>query len=368
MVVLDVSVVNVALPAIRRALSVSDNDLQWVVNAYALAFGGLLLLGGRAADLLGRRRVFIAGMAIFSGASLLGGLSNSIGMLTAARALQGCGAAIVSPATLAILTTTFTEPEDRRRAMGLWGAVAAAGGAVGVLLGGILTQVLSWPWVLFVNVPIGIGVIFVSLRAIRGEPPLDRFDFDLLGALTVTGGLVAIVYAIVRSQTWGFGSGKTIAVFLAGIALLAWFVVQEHSLAAHPLVPLRVFRNRSLAAANIIMFLIGAAIFAAFFFVTLYLQQVRGYSPLKAGVGFLPMALSIVAGSTAATQLIGRLGSKPPLLAGIALTALGMLLFTRLSVRGSYVTEIAIPSIAFGLARGSGVRAADDGGRCGRPT
>ena len=352
MVILDVSIVNVALPSIRRDLHVSDTDLQWVVNAYALAFGGFLLLGGRAADLLGRRRVFIFGLALFSGASLVGGLSGSIGVLTAARALQGLGAAVVSPATLAILTTTFTEPDERRRAMGLWGAVAGAGGAVGVLLGGVLTDAFSWPWVLFVNVPIGLGVILVSLRTIRGEPPLEHASFDVIGAFTATAGLVVIVLAIVKSQNWGFGSARTIALFATGLVLLVWFVLHEDRFAAHPLVPLRVFANRSLTAANSVMFLIGCAMFAAFFFLTLYLQQVRLYSPLKAGFAFLPMALGIVGGSAVATRLTGRFGPKLPLVAGLGLATLGMLLFAGLSVRGSLATRIVVPEIALGLGLG----------------
>lgn len=352
MVVLDVSIVNVALPSIRSQLHVSDTSLQWIVNAYALAFGGFLLLGGRAADLLGRRRVFIAGIGLFSGASLLGGLSDSIGMLTAARALQGLGAAVVSPATLAILTTTFSDPEERRRAMGVWGAVAGAGGAAGVLLGGVLTDLLSWPWILFVNVPIGAGVMLVALRAIRSEPPLERTSFDLAGAVVATAGIVAIVLGIVRSQTWGFGSARMLAVFLGGIALLVWFVVQESRLAAHPLVPLRVFANRSLSAANVVMFLVGCSMFAAFFFLTLYLQQVRGYSALQAGAVFLPMALGIVTGSVLATKLTGSLGPKPPLVTGLGLSASGMLQLTGLSVHGSLITTVLVPEVALGLGLG----------------
>jgi EmrB/QacA subfamily drug resistance transporter len=352
MVILDVSIVNVALPSIRRDLHVSVVNLQWVVDAYALAFGGFLLLGGRAADLLGRRRVFIAGLALFSGASLVGGLSGSIGMLTAARALQGLGAAIVSPATLSILTTTFTDPGERRRAMGVWSAVAAAGGAVGVLLGGVLTELLSWPWVLFVNVPIGLGAIAVSRRAIRSEPPLASSDFDLAGAVTVTGGLVAIVFAIVRSQAWGFASPRTVGVFAVGVILLGWFVLQEHRIAAHPLVPLRVFASRSLSTANVAMFFVGCAMFSTFFFVAFYMQQVRGLSPIGAGVATVPIGLSIIIGSTLATRVLAHTGPKPPLVTGMLLISTGMLLFSQLSVHGQFATTVLPAELAFGLGTG----------------
>ena len=352
MVILDVSVVNIALPSIRRDLHVSNHTLQWVVNAYTLAFGGFLLLGGRAADLLGRRRVFIAGLVLFSTASLIGALSDSIGVLIGARALQGLGAAFVSPATLSILTTTFVDPEERRHAMGIWGAVAAAGGAVGVLLGGVLIQALSWPWVFLVNVPIGVAVILVALGAIRSEPPLEHSAFDVVGALTLTCGLVAIVFAIVSSRAWGFVSPDTLGVLALGLLLLLMFWVQEDRFAAHPLVPLRVFANRSLSAANVVMFFIGCAMFAAFFFVTLYLQQVRGYPPLKAAVVFLPMSLGIVVGSTAATRLTRWFGPTPPLVAGLALASVGMLLFTRLAVTGSIVSQVLIPSLTLGVGVG----------------
>jgi EmrB/QacA subfamily drug resistance transporter len=352
MVILDVSIVNVALPSIRRDFHVSDHTLQWVVNAYTLAFGGFLLLGGRAADLLGRRRVFIAGLALFSIASLIGALSGSIGVLIAARALQGLGAACVSPATLSILTTVFVDPEERRHAMGVWGAVAAAGGAVGVVLGGVLIQVLSWSWVLFVNVPIGAAAILVALKAIRSEPPLEHAQFDIVGALTLTGGLVAIVFAIVSSRAWGLGSPDTLGVLALGVLLLLAFWVQESRLTTHPLVPLRIFASRHLTAANVVMFFIGCAMYSAFFFVTLYLQEVRGYSPLVAGVAFLPLSVGIMVGSTAATRLTGWLGPMVPLVGGLALAAVGMLLFTTLEVTGTFTSQVLIPSLILGVGIG----------------
>jgi EmrB/QacA subfamily drug resistance transporter len=352
MVILDVSIVNVALPSIRRDLHVSDHTLQWVVNAYTLMFGGFLLLGGRAADLLGRRRVFIAGLALFSVASLIGALAGSIGVLIAARALQGLGAACVSPATLSILTTAFDDPEERRHAMGIWGAVAAGGGAVGVLLGGVLIQLLSWSWVLFVNVPIGVAAIVVALKAIHSEPPLEHRQFDVVGALTLTGGLIAIVFAIVGSRTWGLLSPDTLGVLALGLVLLLVFWVQEARLSTHPMVPLRVFASRHLSAANVVMFFIGCAMYSAFFFVTLYMQEVRGYSPLEAGVAFLPMSLGIVVGSTVATRVTGRLGPMLPLVGGLALAALGMLLFTSLSATGSFASQVLIPSLTLGVGMG----------------
>lgn len=352
MVILDVSIVNVALPSIRRDLHVSNHTLQWVVNAYTLVFGGFLLLGGRAADLLGRRRVFIAGLALFSIASLIGALSGSIGVLIGARALQGFAAACVSPATLSILTTAFVDPEERRHALGIWGAVAAAGGAVGVLLGGVLIQVLSWSWVLFVNVPIGVAAILVALKAIRSEPPLEHAEFDVVGALTLTGGLVAIVFAIVASRAWGLVSPDTLGVLALGLVLLLAFWVREDRFSAHPLVPLRVFANRHLTAANVVMFFIGCAMYSAFFFVTLYLQQVRGYSPLVAGVAFLPMSVGMVVGSTAATRLTGWLGPTVPLVGGLALAAVGMLLFTTLAATGSFASQVLIPSLTLGVGMG----------------
>jgi EmrB/QacA subfamily drug resistance transporter len=352
MVVLDVSIMNVALPTIRTHLHVSQANLQWVVSAYTLTSGGLLLLGGRAADLLGRRRVFIFGLAVFSLASLLGGLSGSLGMLIGARALQGAGSAIVAPSTLSILMTTFEEGPERNRALGVWGSVAAAGGAIGVLLGGLLTDLLGWPAVLFVNVPLGLIVIAVALRAIRSEPGIVERHFDAPGALSVTAGLVAIVFAVVQSSTWGFGSARTLGVLALGIVLLCVFVLQEDRWSKHPLVPLRIFRLRSVSAANAVMLLVGSALFSAFYFIAIYLQQVRGYSPLHAGLAFVPTALAIVLASNLSARLIPKLGAKALLVAGLTCASVATAWFTGWSPHSDFVTTILLPEVLFGLGAG----------------
>ncbi|MEA2457050.1 MAG: hypothetical protein QOC95_22, partial [Thermoleophilaceae bacterium] len=312
MVILDVSVVNVALPSIRDGLGFSATGLQWVVNAYTLTFAGFLLLGGRAADLLGRRRVFIGGLVLFSAASLVGGLAGSQGMLIGARAVQGLGGAIISPASLAIITTTFSDGAQRNKALGAWGAMGGAGGAFGVLLGGVLTDLLSWQWILFINVPIGVAAALLTPRFVaEGRARAGARNFDLAGALSVTLGLVAIVFAIVRTEVNGWGSAQTIVVLGAGLALIALFLAIEGRFATRPLMPLRIFRSRPLSSANAIVFLLGAGMFGMWFFVSLYLQQVLGYSPLKAGLAFLPMTLTIIVGSMVASRLTRRFGVKP---------------------------------------------------------
>jgi EmrB/QacA subfamily drug resistance transporter len=346
MVILDVSVVNVALPSIRTGLDFSQQDLQWVVNAYTLTFAGFLLLGGRAVDLLGRRRVFIGGLLLFSLASLVGGLADSQGMLIGARAAQGLGGAVVSPATLAILTTTFSEGHERNRALGAWGAMGGAGGATGVLLGGVLTDLLSWRWILFINVPIGVAAAVLALRYVaEGRNPLAGRNFDLAGATTATLGLVALVWAIVRTDVNGWGSAQTLGVMALGLALLALFLAIEGRLARAPLMPLRIFSSRTLSAANVIVLLLGAAMFGMWFFVSLYLQQVLGYSPLKAGLAFLPMTIAIIVGSTFASRLVARIGVKPLLAVGMLAQAAGLLLFTGVSADGSYLGDVALPSL-----------------------
>src|SRR5436309_256822 len=335
MVILDVSIVNVALPSIRNDLHFSQIDLQWVVNAYTLTFAGFLLLGGRATDLLGRRRVFIGGLLLFAGASLVGGLSQSQGTLVAARAVQGLGGAVVSPATLAILTTSFAEGQERNRALGVWGAMAGAGGASGALLGGILTDLLSWQWILFVNVPIGVTAALLARRHVAEGRRTDAGrNFDLSGALTVTLGLVALVYGIVETDVHGWGSAATLVPMAAGLALIGVFLLIEGRLASAPLMPLRIFASRTLTGANITVLLLGAAMFGMWFFVSLYLQQVLGYSPLIAGLAFLPMTLSIVAGSAFASRGIARVGVKPMLVVGMSMVAIGLLLFTGISAQG----------------------------------
>jgi EmrB/QacA subfamily drug resistance transporter len=341
MVILDVSVVNVALPAIRDDLGFSATGLQWVVNGYALTFAGFLLLGGRATDLLGRRRVFIGGLLLFTVASLVGGLAQSEGMLVAARAAQGLGGAVISPATLAIITTTFTEGSGRNRALGVWGAMGGAGGAAGVLLGGLLTDLLSWQWVLFINVPIGLAVAALAPRFVaEGRDRSRARVFDAAGAFTVTLGLVAIVFAIVRTDVNGWGSAQTLVVLGAGLALVGLFLLIEGRLASQPLMPLRIFRSRPLSSANAIVFLLGASMFGMWFFVSLYLQQVLGYSPLKAGLAFLPMTLTIVAGSMLASRLVTRVGVKPLLIGGMLSQAAGLLLFSRVPADGAYLADV----------------------------
>jgi EmrB/QacA subfamily drug resistance transporter len=353
MVILDVSIVNVALPSIRADLGFTAANLQWVVNAYTLTFAGFLLLGGRAADLLGKRRVFIAGLLLFAGASLVGGLSTSQGMLIGARALQGLGGAVVAPATLSILTNTFAEGSDRNRALAWWGAMGAAGGAAGALLGGVLTDLLGWQWILFVNVPIGVAAALAAQRLVD-EGRLDtqgRRYFDVAGAITVTLGLVLLCYGIVRTDVHGWGSADVLVPMLAGLALLGVFVFIEGRLSKRPLMPLDVFKSRTLTGANVVVFFLGASMFAMWYFVSLYLQQVLGYSPLKAGFAFLPMPLAIMVGSTLAGRNTVRLGAGRILTVGMSLAALGMLLYARLPVDGTYLRDVLGPSllVAFGL-------------------
>ena len=353
MVILDVSVVNVALPSIRNSLGFSEQDLQWVVNAYTVTFAGFLLLGGRAADLIGRRRVFVFGLALFAFASLAGGLADSRALLIAARAVQGLGGAIVAPASLSILTTTFEEGPARNRAVGIWGAMGGAGGAAGVLLGGVLTDALSWRWILFINVPIGlIAAVLAERYIVTGRAERSERNFDLAGATTATLGLSVLVLGIVRTDITGWGSIPTLALMTAGLVLLAAFVAIEGRFAQAPLMPLRIYASRTLRASNVVVFMLGAATFAMWFFLSLYLQQVRGYSPLHAGLAFLPMTLSIVAASTLASRGVTRVGAKPLLVGGMSLLALGLLLFTSLSPGGSYLGEILVPSLLAAVGMG----------------
>jgi EmrB/QacA subfamily drug resistance transporter len=346
MVILDVSIVNVALPSIRNDLGFSASNLQWVVNAYTLAFAGFLLLGGRAADLLGQRRVFIAGLLLFGTASLIGGLSSSQGMLIAARAAQGLGGAVVAPATLSVITTHFAEGAERNRALSAWGAMGGAGGATGALLGGILTEALSWQWILFVNVPISIVAAAAAYRLVHDvERRAGARHYDVAGAVTVTAGLVALVYGIVRTDVKGWGSAETLGPMIAGLVLLAVFVYIEARVSRRPLVPLRIFASRTLTGANVVVFLLGCAMFAMWYFVSLYMQQVLGYSPIQAGVAFLPMPVMIVFGSAVAGKLVTRVGASPMLVVGMGLQAAGLALFAQVSADGTYLNDILVPSI-----------------------
>jgi len=347
MVVLDVSIVNVALPSIAADLGFTPSSLAWVVNAYTLAFAGFLLLGGRAADLLGRREVFAGGLALFAVASLAGGLAQGELTLVAARAAQGLGGAIVAPATLSILTTGFPEGHERNRALGLWGAMGAIGGASGALLGGLLTEALSWRWILIINVPIGLLGAMAALHVVRSARPVAGAtrQFDLAGALSVTLGLVVLTYGIVESGAHGWGSARTLLTLAGGAALLVLFLVVEGRLAARPLVPLRIFASRALSAANVVVFCLGGSVFAMWYFVSLYLQQVLGYSPIEAGLAFLPMPLTIAACTQPATRLTGRHGAGPVLAGGMALIAAGMGLFATIAVDGGYASDVLAPAL-----------------------
>jgi EmrB/QacA subfamily drug resistance transporter len=371
-VVLDASIVNVALPSIGRALHFSEQHLQWVVNAYVLVFGGFLLLGGRMADLLGRRRVFMGGLVLFALASLAGGLATSEGFLITARAVQGLGAAILSPAALSIVTTTFAEGSERNRALGIWGAVAGSGGAAGVLLGGVLTDSLGWEWVFFVNTPIALLAAFLSPRLIDESREEERVrNFDAAGAVTVTAGLSLFVYAMVDAPNAGWGSAQTIALIAVSVALLVGFVLIELRSRA-PLVPFRIFRLPNIAGANVSGLLIGASLFSMFFFVSLYMQQVLSYSPLKSGFSYLPLALTIIVSAGVASQLVSKFGFKPILVTGLGLIAIGLLLFSRVPVDGSFAADVLPASLVAAAGLGfsfvpvtiaavSGVRDADAG-------
>ena len=316
-VVLDASIVNVALPSIGRGLHFSDQNLPWVVNAYVIAFGGFLLLGGRAADLLGRRRVFMAGLLVVAVASLLAGFAANQGQLIAARAAQGLGAAIISPSALSIVTNLFRDGAERNKALGAWGAVAGSAGAAGVLLGGILTDGLGWEWVLWVNVPVSL----IALALTPGLVPESRSEsatrhFDTAGAVSITGGLSLLAYALLDASSAGWGSAKIIGLLAAAVALIVAFIVIELRSRA-PLMPFRIFRLRTLTGANVVGILLGASLFSMFFFISLYMQQVLGYSPIHAGLSYLPLAVTIVIAAGLGGQLVTRFGFKPILAAGL---------------------------------------------------
>jgi EmrB/QacA subfamily drug resistance transporter len=351
-VVLDASIVNVALPTIGNALHFSESNLPWVVNAYVLTFGGFLLLGGRMADLLGRRRVFMGGLVLFALASLAGGLATNSGQLIAARAVQGLGAAILSPAALSIVTTMFQDGAERNKALGIWGAVAGSGGAAGVLLGGVLTDGLGWEWVLWVNVPIGLIAAAISPTLLaESRSSGERRHFDVTGAVTVTAGLSLLVYALVDANNAGWGSGRTIGLLAISVALLAAFVVTERRAAA-PLMPFSIFRVRTVAGANVVGLLIGASLFSMFFYISLYMQQVLGYSAIHAGLSYLPLALSIIISAGIASQLVTKIGFKSVLAVGMALIAVALLWFSKISIHGSFLSDILGPSILAAVGLG----------------
>ena len=350
-IVLDASIVNVALPSIGADLEFSQDNLSWVVNAYTLVFGGFLLLGGRMADLLGRRRLFIAGLVLFGVASLLGGLASTEGQLIAARALQGLGGALVSPAALSILTTTFAEGAERNKALGVWGAVAGSGGAVGVLLGGILTDGLGWEWVLFVNVPITIAAAALAPGILPESKNPSTGRFDIAGAVTITAGLSLLVYALVDANDAGWGSGQTLVLILGALVLIGAFIVTEMRTPA-PLVPFAIFRNRTLTGANVTAVLVAMSLFSMFFFISLYMQQVLGYDALKAGLSYLPLAGGIIVSAGIASALTTRLGFKPVLASGLVLVAGGLFWFSNVDANGTYVGDVLFPSLLAAVGLG----------------
>jgi EmrB/QacA subfamily drug resistance transporter len=355
MVVLDVSIVTVALPSIGRDLHYSPAGLQWVVNAYVLTFAGFLLLGGRAADLFGRRRVYLLGLALFTVASLAGGIATDSGWLTAARAVQGVAGAFLSPATLTIIITTFSG-DRRARALGVWSAVAGAGGAAGSILGGVLTSALSWRWVLFVNIPIGVAAIVAALVWLpesRGRTPGDAAPrLDVGGAIAVTAGLGALIYAIVGTQTHPWASAPTLSLLGAAAMLLAAFAVIELRLVRAPLMPFGLLRSRSVSGANTVMFLIGAAFFSMWYFLSLYLQNVLGYSALRTGLAFLPMGITIIVGAQASSRLLPRTGVRPLLQAGTLLAAGGFAWLSAITPDASYWDHVFGPGCIISLALG----------------
>jgi EmrB/QacA subfamily drug resistance transporter len=351
-VVLDASIVNVALPSIGEGLNFSQENLAWVVNAYVLTFGGFLLLGGRMADLLGRRRVFISGLALVAIASLAAGFAANEGQLIAARAAQGLGAAIISPSALSIVTTLFTDGAERNKALGVWGAVAGSGGAAGVLLGGILTDGLGWEWVLWVNVPVAIIVAALTPGLIpESRSESQTRHFDAAGAVTVTAGLSVLVYALVDAVDAGWGSTQTIGLLALSAALISTFIAIELRSKA-PLMPFRIFRLRTLTGANVVGLLVGASLFSAFFFISLYMQQVLGYSAIEAGLSYLPLALMIIATAGIGSNLVTRIGFKPVLASGMVFIAAGLLWFSQVSVGGGFTTDILGPSLLMATGLG----------------
>ncbi|MGK5549416.1 MFS transporter [Streptomyces sp. URMC 127] len=355
MVILDVSVMNVALPAMRADLRLGPAGQQWIVSAYTLAFAGLLLLGGRAADLVGTRRAFLAGVTVFTLASLAGGFATRGSLLIAARAVQGAGGAVLAPATLTLIMRTFTEPAARTRAMGAWSAVMAAGGAVGGVVGGVLTEYAGWRWVLFVNVPIGAGLLAAALICVPAVPgtPGGLRRLDLPGALTVTAGLTSVVHGTVESETHGWGAWQVWGPLAAGVLLLAAFVAVEARV-AHPLVPLATLRRRTVATANLLVMGMGAAAFSMWFMLSLYFQQVLGRSALVAGLYYVPGSAAVVVGAQTATRLLARTGPRPLILTGMTMSTAGLLWLSRIGAHadGDYVRDVLGPFVLATLGAG----------------
>lgn len=353
MVVLDVSIVNVALPAIQKAFSMSPSSLQWVVTAYSVTFGGFLLLGGRAADLFGRRKIFLAGVIAFTLASFGSGIAQSGGLLIVFRALQGLSGAFMSPSALSIVLVTYREGHERNVALSVWAAVASGGAAVGVLAGGIITQYLNWRWNFFVNVPVGLFVVVTSLRVLgRHDSTADHNSLDLPGAVSVTGGLVMLVYALVKAPSYGWTEHRTLMYFAISLVLLVFFIVNEQR-AAHPLVPLRVFRIRNLAGADVLMLCMTSGLFSVFFFTTLYLQEILGYTPIKTGVSFLVVPVAIAIAATNGPRLIKRVGYKPILMIAPLIVSSGLFWVSHLPVNGTFWGNVAPGMILLGFGMGA---------------
>jgi EmrB/QacA subfamily drug resistance transporter len=352
MVVLDATIVNIALPDIARSLKFSPTSLSWVITAYTLSFGGFLLLGARAGDLLGRKRVFMAGIGLFTAASLVGGLAPSGGVLLAARAFQGLGGALAAPSALAFLMIMFPEGRERLRALGYYTAVSIGGGAIGLILGGLLTQVASWRWVLFVNVPVGLVVLALARRSLTETPSRNGY-FDVLGALTATVGVTSLAYGFVRAASNGWGNVLTIGAFALGVVLLWRFVALERR-ASEPITPLRLFADRSRNASYLARLFLVAGMFGMFFFMSQFLQDVLGYGPLETGLAFLPFSVALfVMSQLSARRLIERFGPKPLMVVGFSFSALAMLLMTQLSASSNYIS-VLIPVTLFGIGNGLG--------------
>lgn len=353
MVVLDVSIVNVALPSIQKAFHMSETNLQWIVTAYTLAFGGFLLLGGRAADLYGRKKVFLTGVTMFGLASLLDGLAQSGSMLIFLRALQGLSAALMSPAALSIVLVTYREGHERNTALSVWGAVASGGAAAGVLLGGIITEYLGWRWNFLVNVPVAFFVFYMAMRLVpTHESEENHNDLDLPGAVTITGGLMLLVYALVEAPAKGWSSGSTVLYFAGSALLLALFIWNERR-SEHPLVPFRIFRVRNVTGANLTQMPIVAGLFSTFFFTTLYAQQVLGYSPIKTGLSFLAVPISIAISATNIPRLVKRVGFKPILMTGPLVVATALFWLAHVRVTGNYWYDLLPGFILMGLGMGA---------------
>ncbi len=350
MIVLDLTVVNIALPSIARGLHFSAPSLAWVLNAYSLAFGGLLLLGGRASDILGRRRMFLAGIAVFTAASLVGGFATSAAWLLAARAVQGVGGAFASPAVLATIVSGFPEGRERTRALGIFTAVMMGGASLGLVLGGMITEWASWRWVLFVNVPIGVAVILAALRVLPGSARQPG-RFDIAGALTSTAGMSALVYAFIRAASSGWADRLTLAAFAAAAALLAAFLVNE-TRSPQPITPLRLFADRSRSASYVARLLLVAGMFGMFFFLTQYVQEILRFSPLQAGIAFVPMTAALFTTSRLAPRLIARFGPKPPMVAGLLPVVAGMTWLTQIAPGTSYLQGILGPMLLLGAGMG----------------